>query len=49
MIGKPGVLVPREDLKLKKISRGLDLQYLLDALFCVQEVGENFCDIEEDR
>lgn len=49
MIGKPGVLMPRENLQLKKTQNMDVTSYLLTALHCEPEVGENFCDVDEDR
>lgn len=48
IIGRPGVLQPRADLRLKK-TRNLDVSYVLDSLLCKPAEGENFCPPAEDR
>lgn len=47
MIGRPGILAPRENMKLKKTS-AYDASYVLQSLYCVADEGENFCNIYAD-
>lgn len=47
MIGQPGILQPRENLRLKKTS-SIDVSYVLDNLVCEPKFGENLCDISRD-
>ena len=42
MIGRPGVLEPRENLTLKK-TNNVELSYLFDNLYCIPDKKENFC------
>ena len=48
IIGRPGVLQARSDLKLKKTSN-LDLSYVLQSMMCIPAEGENFCPPAFDR
>jgi len=48
IIGRPGVLQARSDLKLKK-TNSLDMSYVLDAMMCLPLEGENFCPPAFDR
>lgn len=48
IIGLPGLLHPRENLKLKKTS-SIDISYVMSALYCTPEEGENLCDVDQDR
>ena len=46
VIGRPGVLKQRSELKLKK-TKNVDVSFVLDSLVCTPEEGENFCDPSE--
>ena len=46
MIGKPGLLKSRDDVKLKKVS-GIDASFVMDCLMCEPDPGENLCDLEQ--
>jgi hypothetical protein len=46
VIGRPGVLKQRSELKLKK-TKDVDVSFVLDSLVCTPEEGENFCDPSE--
>lgn len=49
IIGRPGLLQPRTNLKLKKIKQ-LDTSFVLESLTCApSNSGDNFCDVDEDR
>lgn len=47
VIGRPGLLRQRQDLKLKK-STNVDMSFVLDSLVCQFVDGENFCDPADD-
>ena len=47
LIGKPGLLKNREDIQLKKVSGGIDADFVMDCLMCEPDPGENLCDLEE--
>ena len=42
IIGRPGLLQPRADLRLKK-TKQIDTSYVLNSLTCQPVTGENFC------
>jgi glutamate synthase (ferredoxin) len=46
LIGKPGLLKSRQDVKLKKVQ-SIDASYVMDCLMCEPDPGENLCDLEE--
>ena len=48
MIGRPGVLEPRENLTLKK-TNNVELSYLFDNLYCIPDKKENFCSPAQER
>lgn len=48
LIGKPGVLEMRENLKLKKTS-SVELSYMFSNMYCMPNKSENFCAPEDDR
>merc|ERR1719502_1331323 len=48
LIGKPGLLKSRENIRLKKVS-GIDASFVMDCLMCEPDPGENLCDLEQWR
>ena len=49
VIGRQGLLLPRDDLTLTKCSTGMDPSFVIDAMNCVPVQGENFCEVDDDR
>ena len=48
IIGLPGLLQARKDLRLKKASN-IDVSYVLNSLECKPQKGENFCEINNRK
>jgi glutamate synthase (ferredoxin) len=48
VIGRPGVLEPRQGLNIKK-TKHLDVSWALESLTCLPKTGENFCAVEDTR
>merc|ERR1711988_1828245 len=49
MIGVQGLLAPRKNMNNLKCSEGLDASFVLNAMNCDYEKGENLCPTDVDR